>query len=217
MADLARIAALVDGIEGGEGGAVELVEHALLDGGGLPLGVRLRLCEQEGIEATALASALIEIVGATERPTGLTVRVASMLLERQGIDGSFGSVHGTAIAVRAVCALDRQIAGIGAYDRYSVHKANPQLAARLGEAVVLAGQDLEMRQQGWGGFVSRGLIGDELESLIALCELARCPAGVVAVDLGALTDALVEAGAAHMMETAGVFGEAVGALAREAA
>ncbi len=221
MANLARIAELVDRVERGDGGlvggAVELVEHALLDGAGLPLAARLRLCEQDGVEATALAAALIAITRDTERPSGQTVRVASMLLERQGIDGSFGSVHATAMAVRAVCELDRQIGEIGAYDRYSLHKANPQLAGRLGEAVALAGHDLRMRQQGWGGFVSRGLIGDELGSLIALRELAGCPEGVTAVDLEMLADALVEAGAAHRMETAGMFAEAAGAMAREAA
>lgn len=153
-----------------------LIEEVLENGRPLPLRARLRLTEPESLAGSALGLALQRLVELLRAPDERVRRLLDNLLERQREDGSFGPVAPTCIALGALLAWER--AG------WSDERL-PAAIERSAHAL-FAAQERSWSERGG----AQGLLGDALDSAVALWQLGHERRFREAVRVNDLLDAL---------------------------
>jgi hypothetical protein len=172
-----------------------LLEDVLRNGRVLPLALRLRLAaDPETLPATALALGLQRFLELTLGPTPQAIDLARALLDRQRPGDSFGSVPATAAAIAALTLLDDTLAAAPGLDPIA-----DTLRSRIGQAIddgVAALRDARDNAPSTL-LANRPLMGDELDTLIALWQLAPHERLADTLDLPLLLTTLEDLGLRH--------------------
>lgn len=192
-----------------------LLEDVLRNGRALPLVLRLRLAaDPDTLPGTALALALQRFLELTLGPTPQAIDLARALLDRQCPGGSFGSVPATAAGVAALALLDDALAAAPGIDPIA-DALRPRIGAAIDDGVAAL---REARDNAPSTLLAnRPLMGDELDTLIALWQLAPFPDLADALDLPLLLASLEDLGLRHDRALAPVLDRAQAALMPAAA
>lgn len=193
-----------------EGQFDAILSDVVRNGRPLPLSVRLRLSEPEALPVSALGLALQRVLELTYRPTEVSIALLRGLLDRAREDGSFGSLSATAVALASMLAFRAQIDALpgvksGAVDRY----LDPALDGALRRSIegalgaLSAAWDIAQDEA-----IGPALLGDEIDTAVALWQLAFAPAFGRAVPIAALFDAAEAHGLLHDRRTAPLLGSA---------
>lgn len=193
-----------------EGQFDALLGDVVRNGRPLPLSVRLRLSQPDSLEASALGLALQRVLELTYRPTAVSTGLLEELLKRSREDGSFGSISATCVALGGLLAFRAQVDALpgarsGGAGRYidpaldeAMRRAIDGALGALSAAWDIAQEDSE----------SPALLGDEIDTAVALWQLAFAPAFGRAVPIAALFEAAAARGLTHDRRTAPLLGSA---------
>ena len=188
-----------------------LLEDVLRNGRALPLALRLRLSgDPETLPAAALALGLQRFLELTLGPTPQAIDLARALLDRQRPGDSFGSVCATASAIAALTLLDDTLAAAPGIDPIA-DALRPRLGQAIDEGVAALRRVRDEAPSTL--FANRPLMGDELDTLIALWQLAGHPNIADALDLPLLLASLEDLGLRHDRALAPMLDRAQAALA----
>lgn len=183
-----------------EGEHERMLDEVIRNGRPLPLNVRLRLQDRETLPAAALGLALSRVTELTYRPSDIACTLVVLLLERRHEDGSFGSVAATSIALAALHAMTDQIdalSGGAVTGRY----IDPSLERSVRSAASTALHALVQAQNGANDESGDGMLGDEIDSAIALWRLGLDTRFARAVRYEALLAAVEDRGLRHSRAT----------------
>ncbi len=178
----------------------DLLEEVTRNGRPLPLEIRLRLSEPEAAPIAGLSLAIQRVCELTYRPTPVLIGLAERLLEFQKPDGTFGAPACTALAFAALDDIESQLSALPgeASPRY----IDADLAGAIERAASEALASLVRAQRA----SRRALIGDDIDTTVALWRLLDSPRFGRAIDLPALVDAAGACGLRHRRSTAGLLG-----------
>lgn len=141
-----------------------LLDEVLRNGRPLPLAARLRLFDAGAAGPAALALALQRHLELTPAATPLALDLAGRLLDAQDADGAIGSIVSTAAAVAGLTRLRETLAWSPV--------ADAMLARRLDVAIDRALHALLAAQHRCAMARRPGMLGDEMETALALWQLA---------------------------------------------
>lgn len=177
-----------------------MIDEVLRSGPSLPIGVRLRLSDPEGLPATGCGLALQRAVQLTYRPTNLSLELVHQVIRGQREDGSFGSLSATAVALAGLFAFFDQVRSLPGGKNRTTSVIDPDLYGSIEHAIGAALHRLH-RAQEESSFGSRrtrsDLIGDDLDTSIILWQLALEPRFTRVVRFEALLDAVERRGLRH--------------------
>jgi len=179
----------------------DLLEEVTRNGRPLPLEIRLRLAEPEAAPIAGLALAIQRVCELTYRPTPVLLELASRLLELQRPAGDFPGGPGvTALAFGALADIEAMLDALPGdpsprYIDADLARSISGAAARSLEALTHAQREGD-----------DGLIGDELDTTIALWRLLDSPRLGARIDLPALIEAAGARGLRHRRSTAQLVG-----------
>lgn len=183
-----------------EGEHARMLDEVVRNGRPLPLAIRLRLEEGQTLPAAALGLALTRVTELTYRPSDVACTLAAMLIDCRRDDGSFGSVAATAIAAAALLAVADQIDALPGGRASGVY-IDIELERRIRHAAESALYALAQAQR-TDEAAGDGLIGDEIDSAIALWRLGFDTRFASAVRYEALLGAVEDRGLRHERATA---------------
>ncbi|TVQ58959.1 MAG: hypothetical protein EA379_12315 [Phycisphaerales bacterium] len=155
-----------------------LLDEVLANGRPLPLAARMRLCDAHSLPAASIGLGLQRVLELIPTPGAHARALLGALLEERRTDGSFGGVGATAIALAALLAWDRAAPGSPAVER----------AIDGALHALFAAQDRSWSSPARGA--APGMVGDAMDSAIALWQLAHEERFAEAVRLRDLFDAM---------------------------
>lgn len=141
-----------------------LLEEVLRNGRPLPLEARLHLTDPGALAPAALALALQRHLELTPAATPLAIDLADRLLEMQDAHGAIGSTASTAAAIAGLTRLRETLA-------WSTN-TDPMLSRRLDVAIDRALHALLAAQHRCAMADRPGYLGDDMETALALWQLA---------------------------------------------
>lgn len=199
MISLPRVSRLAD-----ESAFDTLLDDIIRNGRPLPLSVRMRLSEPDTLPSAAMGLALQRVLELTYRPTPVSTTLLRGLLMCTREDGSFGSISATAVALAALSAFIAQLEALpggcrGGSGRYIDADLEAALRNSAARATAHLGERWRAAQRVRGG---RALLGDEIDTAIALWQLALCPAFGRAVPVETLFASAEARGLGHDRRTA---------------
>ncbi|MBL8746856.1 MAG: hypothetical protein JNK58_10930 [Phycisphaerae bacterium] len=172
-----------------------MLEEVTRNGRPLPLPVRLRLSEPAGLPAAAAGLALQRITQLTYRPTPVSIGVARALVALRDDSGLFGTLAATAVALAGLLAFSDQVRSLP-----GTSQVDPELRVKVDESIAAALHRLH-RAQEESPAARLGerptLIGDELDSAIALWQLGLDPRFASAVRFEDLLASVEDRGMRH--------------------
>lgn len=194
MLNLPRIARLAVAAE-----FERMLEEVCRNGRPLPLPVRLRLSEPAGLPAAAAGLALQRVTQLTYRPTPVSISLARALVSLRDESGLFGTIAATSVALAGLLAFSDQVRALPASAQ-----VDPELRASINESIAAALHRLH-RAQEESPAIRLGerptLIGDELDSAIALWQLGLDPRFAAAVRFEDLLASIEDRGLRHERST----------------
>lgn len=165
----------------------------------LPLPVRMRLMDRDGLEAAAAGLALQRVTQLTYRPTPVAIGLARSLAGMQQECGLIGTIASTGVALAGLMAFADQVRSLP-----STSQVDPDLRRRVDDAVS-AGLHRLHRAQEEAPADRLGdrptLIGDELDSAIILWQLGLEPRFIRSVRFEDLLAAVEDRGLRHDRST----------------
>lgn len=194
MLNLPRIARLAVA-----GDFERMLEEVCRNGRPLPLPVRLRLSEPAGLPAAAAGLALQRVTQLTYRPTPVSISLARALVSLGDDSGLFGTVAATAVALAGLLAFSDQVRTLPA-----TAQVDPDLRASIDASIAAALHRLHRAQEESPAALlgeRPTLIGDELDSAIALWQLGLDPRFAAAVRFEDLLASVEDRGLRHERST----------------